>query len=84
MKIHMQMLMHQTVKDVRASDGAATLDIGIDSMTHEHERPDVPDAGRQAGADEDGRHDGDPADGQELSFTPNPAWRGGGRCPAWT
>ena len=32
-QIHMQMLMHQTVKDVRVSDGAATLDVGIDTMT---------------------------------------------------
>ena len=32
-QIHMQMLMHQTVKDVRASDGAATLDVGLDSMS---------------------------------------------------
>ncbi len=32
-QVHMQMLMHQTVKDVRASDGAATLDVGIDTMT---------------------------------------------------
>jgi hypothetical protein len=30
---HMSMLMHQTVKDVRVVDGAATLDSGIDSMT---------------------------------------------------
>ena len=32
-QIHMQMLMHQTVKSVRASDGAATLDVGIDTMS---------------------------------------------------
>ena len=32
-QVHMQMLMHQTVKDVRASDGAATLDVGIDTMS---------------------------------------------------
>ena len=31
-QIHMQMLMHQTVKSVQASDGAATLDVGIDTM----------------------------------------------------
>ncbi len=30
--IHMQMLMHQTVKSVQASDGAATLDVGLDAM----------------------------------------------------
>ena len=30
---HMSMLMHQTVKDVRAADGAATIAAGIDSMT---------------------------------------------------
>lgn len=32
-QIHMQMLMHQTVKEVRASDGAATIDVGIDTMS---------------------------------------------------
>lgn len=32
-QIHMQMLMHQTVKSVRASDGAATLDVGIDTIS---------------------------------------------------
>lgn len=32
-QVHMQMLMHQTVKDVRASDGAATMDVGIDTMS---------------------------------------------------
>lgn len=32
-KQHMEMLMRQTVKDVRATDGAATIDTGIDSMT---------------------------------------------------
>jgi len=32
-QVHMQMLMHQTVKDVRASDGAATMDIGLDTMS---------------------------------------------------
>ena len=32
-QVHMQLLMHQTVKDIRASDGAATLDVGIDTMT---------------------------------------------------
>lgn len=31
--IHMQMLMHQTVKSVQASDGAATLDVGMDTMS---------------------------------------------------
>ena len=31
-QIHMQMLMHQTVKSVQASDGAATLDVGLDTM----------------------------------------------------
>lgn len=32
-QVHMQMLMHQTVKEVRASDGAATIDVGIDTMS---------------------------------------------------
>ena len=32
-QIHMQMLMHQTVKSVQASDGAATLDVGLDTMS---------------------------------------------------
>ncbi len=32
-QVHMQMLMHQTVKDVRASDGAATMEIGLDTMS---------------------------------------------------
>ena len=32
-QVHMQMLMHQTVKSVQASDGAATLDVGIDTMS---------------------------------------------------
>jgi len=32
-QVHMQMLMHQTVKDVRAADGAATMDVGIDAMS---------------------------------------------------
>ena len=32
-KQHLEMLMHQTVKDVRATDSAATIDTGIDSMT---------------------------------------------------
>lgn len=33
LQVHTQVLMHQTVKNVRASDGAATLDVGIDSMS---------------------------------------------------
>lgn len=32
-KQHMEAVMRQTVKDVRASDGAATIQIGYDSMT---------------------------------------------------
>ena len=32
-QVHTKMLMHQTVKSVRASDGAATMDVGIDSMS---------------------------------------------------
>ena len=32
-QIHMQALMHHRVKDVRASDGAATMDVGIDTMS---------------------------------------------------
>ena len=32
-QVHTKMLMHQTVKSVRASDGAATVDVGIDSMS---------------------------------------------------
>ena len=31
--VHTKMLMHQTVKSVRASDGAATMDVGIDAMS---------------------------------------------------
>jgi len=32
-QVHMQMLMHQTVKGIRASDGAATMVVGIDTMS---------------------------------------------------
>jgi len=32
-QVHTKMLMHQTVKSVRASDGAATVDVGIDAMS---------------------------------------------------
>lgn len=32
-KQHMEAVMRQTVKDVRASDGAATIQVGYDSMT---------------------------------------------------
>ncbi len=32
-QVHMQMLMHQVVKSVRASDGAATLEVGLDTMS---------------------------------------------------
>lgn len=32
-QVHTKMLMHQTVKSVRVSDGAATMDVGIDSMS---------------------------------------------------
>lgn len=32
-QVHTKMLMHQTVKSVRAADGAATMDVGIDSMS---------------------------------------------------
>lgn len=32
MNMHMTMTLHQTVKDVRAADGAATIDTGFDAM----------------------------------------------------
>jgi len=31
-RVHTKMLMHQTVKTVRASDGAATVDVGFDAL----------------------------------------------------
>lgn len=72
LKNHITMTLHQTVKDVRASDGAATIETGIDSMTmsmNGQPMPMPPDKAAQMKAL--GTLLILPT-GKTLSFTPNP------------
>lgn len=76
LKNHIAMTLHQTVKDVRATDGAATLSTGIDSMTFSMNGrtfPMPPEKLAQMKAI--GTMVILPT-GKTLSFTPNPALGG--------
>ncbi|MDQ2800733.1 MAG: DUF6263 family protein [Armatimonadota bacterium] len=81
LKNHMTMLIRQAVKDVRASDGAATIDTGIDSMTmavNGQTFPMPPD--QLAKMKSVGTLVILPT-GKTLSFTPNPALANSGAMP---
>ncbi len=67
-KNHMEMLLHQTVKDVRATDGAATVDSGIDTMTMSMNGQTFPIPEDKLAQMKIRRHNGDPADRQSAVF----------------
>ena len=73
LKNHMVILMHQTVKDVRASDGAATINSGIDSMTLSMNGQTFPMPQEQVAKMKALGTTLVLPTGKVLSFTPNPA-----------
>lgn len=80
-KNHIVMLLHQTVKDVRASDGAATMESGLDSMTFSMNGQTFPmPKDKMAQMKNIGTTLILP-NGKVLSFTPNPALAGATAMP---
>lgn len=80
-QVHMQMLMHQTVKEVRAADGAATVDVGIDTMSmgmNGQTFPMPPE--KMAQMKSIGTMTILPT-GKTLSFTPSPGLSAAGQMP---
>jgi hypothetical protein len=76
LKNHIEMLLHQTVKDVRASDGAATIDTGVDSMTMSMNGQSFPLPPDQLAKMKSVGTVVLLPTGKTLSFTPNPALGG--------
>lgn len=71
-KNHIDMLMHQKVKDVRATDGAATLESGIDTMTFSMNGQTFPLPQAQMVGNENHRDNRGAADRQDFIFHAEP------------
>ncbi len=73
LNMHMTITLHQTVKDVRATDGAATIDMGIDSMTMAMNGQTLPMPPENLAKMKSVGTIVILPTGKTLSFTPNPA-----------
>lgn len=81
LKTHATMLMHQTVKDVRATDGAATIDTSIDSETMAMNGRTFPVPPDQLAKMKSVGTIVILPTGKTLSFMPNPALANSGAMP---